>query len=853
MNFWKPATLLGAASFALSMGLSNGAIAQVSAAANSDQLEEVIVTAEKRAVNLQKVPESIQVKQGEDLRKQGKKRIDEIMQGTVGIQAQDSQVGVTFFVRGVDSSAGMGGVVAVPVLIDGVAQARSESVRGGTLDLGQAEIMRGPQSTTLGANALAGAISLVSNQPVLNQVQGNGTLEYGDFGKRSMEGVFNAPLGDTTALRVAYSSDKRLGYISAGAGDTDLRNVRAKLRWQPTDNLNSVFTVSQQDIGGNGVQQGVLLSYGYWHPVTPGSAAAAGITTSACASSLPNVTLMGCPATFYTDGTGPDFRHRADPWNDGFPPNSFPNGPYRDTKITQASEQIDWTTGIGTLTVLPSVQFAHFLSREPPRGGSFMEQDEKETTPTVDVHLNSLSGGKLTWTTGLYYSRDKIYNSWFGNVNYPGTYGPGLPGPQPAAAANCTDPSLTCFDWDNTPLTLRTSKSAYANGEFSILDTLRLVAGVRYSKDDAEGTAETDVPGSEGQPDVAAEAAATSFSGSASWSHTTYRGGFEYDVVPGTMLYATYSTGYTPGAFTVSAGAMGPPGVSANPATTLKQISIGWKSQFLDNRLQLNGDLFDTTFYNRGVEGTINYETANGVGTCANSLPPGPPPNLTISACGPGYLLSVGQNDATDPELNSKGIDLDSTWLITANDRLAVTYEYLKTAYKALPVITGNPDYSAAGVQALAAQEGVTISAADAAALSAGFTSTMGAFVGSQLQNAPVNSFTLDYSHLFRLPGGSQLTPLVAAVYKTKYWSFGGAPGANVSQILADSSSSDLAWQQSYLKLDLSLDWQSADGKFDINYYVKNATNKVVLANFTGTYVSLEAPRMIGVVFNAHL
>ncbi|HTQ35746.1 MAG TPA: hypothetical protein VMH77_01815, partial [Steroidobacteraceae bacterium] len=210
--------------------------------------------------------------------------------------------------------------------------------------------------------------------------------------------------------------------------------------------------------------------------------------------------------------------------------------------------------------------------------------------------------------------------------------------------------------------------------------------------------------------------------------------------------------------------------------------------------------------------------------------------------------------NATDPELNSKGIDLDSTWLITADDRVALTYEYLKTGYKAIPAIAGNPDYSAAGLQALATQEGLAgFTAANAAELSAGLTATMNAFVGAQLQNAPVNSFTIDYQHIFRLPGGGQLTPHVAGVYKTKYWSFGGAPGANVSGILADSSSSDLAWQQAYSKWDVSLEWQSADGKFDINYYVKNATNEVVMANYAGQYVSLEAPRTVGVVFNAHL
>ena len=224
------------------------------------ELEEVVVTAELREVNLQKVATSIQVTSGEELRKEGKKRIDEIMAGAVGIQTQDSQNGVSFFIRGVDSG-GVNGVSSTPVLVDGVAQSRGEAVRGGTLDLARAEVMRGPQSTTLGANALSGAVSLVSNKPVF-QYEASTSLDVGNYHNATMEGVMNVPLADNQAVRVAYSSQKRDSYYSNGAGDSDLTNLRLKYRWQPSNTLDMTATFSHQNIGGNGVTQLTLRTYG---------------------------------------------------------------------------------------------------------------------------------------------------------------------------------------------------------------------------------------------------------------------------------------------------------------------------------------------------------------------------------------------------------------------------------------------------------------------------------------------------------------------------------------------------------------------------------------------------------------
>lgn len=837
--------LLSAAAAVLGTGTSQIAMAQTGSTATGE-LEEVVVTAEKREVNLQKVSTSIQVKSGEDLAKTGKKRIDEIMQGTVGIQAQDSQVGVTFFVRGVDSSGGMGNVVAVPILIDGVAQERSESVRGGTLDLARAEIMRGPQSANLGVNALAGAVSLVSNQPVY-EYQANGSVDFGNYSLRSLQGVLNVPLSGNQAVRLAYSSDKRKGYISAGAGDSDLTNIRLKYGWKANDNVETVFTISHQNIGGNGVQQGVLLASGHWAPYIYGSPTAIPLghfngpafTATPGQCQPQSGTTMGCPVQFYVVDDGVNFRQRSDAWNDGYPPDSFPNGPYRDTNIDQASFEMNWKTDVGTITLLPAYQRAHFRSKEPPRGTFTMSQDEKQTNPTLDLRLTSNSGGKFEWQAGAYYSYNKTSDSTFLNINFPGASGMGPPGTDPA---DCTNSYGYCYSWDISPKADRTNSSVYGNGKFSVIDTVRLTGALRYTKDKATLAQISTVGGTLLGPNQTGPfslANATTLNAAGDWNATTYTAGVEWDVLPATMLYANYKTGYNPGAIDSMSGT-----VSAK--STLKQIALGFKSQMLNNRLQFNGEFFQTTFYNRSVEGTLSAYIG---GASAQNCTAGFGPTVQVSSGGGGFCAIIGQNTATVPQFVSKGVDLDSTWVITPNDRLNVTVELLKAAYDAAPVITGNPSISAAALQAL----NPALSAANAATLSTLLQGNIQAFVGRTLQNSPKRSATLDYQHSFVLPGGSRITPRVAAVYKTRYWSFGGAPGANVSQILADESNpNNLAWQQQYTKWDAYTSWDNADGKLTLTGYVKNLSNKVVLANYTDPYVSLEAPRTYGVTFSAN-
>lgn len=798
------------------------ATAQTESGADSLQLEEIVVTAEKRETNLQKTAISIQVYSGEDLKKEGKKRIDEIMNGVVGVQSQGSQVGTDFYMRGVGNVGGMGGGErAVAVLIDGVYQNRTETVRGGTLDVAQVEVMRGTQSTTLGASSLAGAVSLVSNQPVF-EYQASGSLEVGNYHLLNTEGVLNVPLSGSQALRLAYSSNKRDGYISSGAGDSDLTNARLKYRWQVSDDLDTVFTVSHQNIGGNGVSDGVLLYSGHWAPwstssgillgnsVGPPGMATFTATPGQCAPSTG--TTMGCPPLFYVVSDGVTYKDRSNPWDDGYPADAWPNNPYRDTNIDSLSADINLKTGIGTLTLKPSYQLATFRSTEPPRGTSFRREDQSQDTQQLDAQLASASGSTLTWLAGAYYYHTDLGGT-FNEVLFPGASGMG--------SATCTASLDYCYYWTDTKSNQTTTLSAYGNVSYPVLDVLRLTGGLRYSRDKKSTEAVDDnssVAGTINGPNAAYVYGRNEHT----WSATTYSVGTEYDLRPESMVYAKYSTGYQPGSVALT---------SFTKEQKIEQIALGIKNRFLDGTLQLNIEAFDSTYHNRSLQGGLTVTVDSSItnnGTCSAG-------SNTIGVTANQNVLCFATGFPVVDDYTSRGVDIETSWLPSSSDRFDVSLEYLKATQSA-------PDISYVTASALSAL-GVTNTAA---MLSAAQTQAA-SYDGLPTQNSPEWSGNFTYQHDFRFAGGSTLTPKVNAAYKSEYWSAGG-PNANATQAKDHSSA---LWQDAYVLYNAYLTWQNTDGKFTVSGYVKNLENKPIMTNYGGTYVSLDAPRTFGVSFNA--
>ncbi len=810
--------LLGAG--ALCLGLIQPAAVRA-ADESADGLEEVVVTAEKWKTNLQKTGMSIQVYGGEELQQEGKKRIDDIMRGVAGVQPSDSQVGSYFSIRGVDNGANGGPVLGPPaptvaIVIDGVFQNRSEVVRGGTLDVSQVEVMRGTQTVAVGANALAGAVSLVSNRPTFDY-QAQGSVEVGNYNLLNMEGVLNLPLSDNQALRAAYSTNKRDGYLSSNAGNSDITNARLKYRWKANEDLDLVLTVSSNHIGGNGVQQGVLTYTGRWEGYNAANAAS-------------YLTTMGGPAGNLMFGLLPDgilYRDRSNPWDDGYPADKWPIAVFRDSRINQFSAEVNWNTAIGDLTLLPSVQSATFKSQEPPRGAgtSYMAEDDKFTTTQVEARLASKPGAKLEWLVGGYYYDMDEPKAVFETVLY---------------ANDAMNPTgATFYGWTNGPVKNRT-EAAFAQAKYPLIDTLRLIGSVRYSHDTSDA-----LPTNSGPDGIAGDANGPTGGYSylpwvkGSWSATTYRGEVQYDVLPQTMIYGAYATGYQPGTADAMAG-------RATSKSTTQQFSFGVKSRFLDNRLQLNADAFLLKYKDRPFAYTL------AVGNYNFGFPP--PPGSPLVA--PDYSGLDPNAAVTVPSQESRGIDVDVNWLPTANDRIDLSFEYLDATLSSAPAA---PVFTVNQVTAAAVSLGGTVNAAAAQALIDQYTALAASYNGVTLQNAPKLSGNLTYEHRFNLPGGSSFSPSINLVYKDKYWTQSGAPAPGPLDPRSALDEGSIVRQDAYTLWNAYLNWTSADGKFTLSGYMKNIADEVVMTNIGGepgtplTYVSLDAPRTFGFAIRASL
>jgi iron complex outermembrane receptor protein len=778
-------------------------------------LEAITVTAEKRESDLQKVPLSIQTVSGVELVTEAKQRIDEIMQGVVGVSSQGSQVGTDFYMRGLGTDAGgkpLGGVTqsAVAVLIDGVYQNRGEVVRGGTLDMAQAEVMRGTQSTTLGGSSLAGAVSLVSNDPVF-EYEGSGSLGIGNYHLLSTQGVLNVPLADNQAARLAFSSERRDGYLSSNAGNSNLANYRLKYRWQPTETFNVVATFNHQDIGGNGVDNSVLTYAGHWEAYNANNAANYDA-------------VMGDPP-IYGHLDGKTYKDRDNPWDDGYPADSWPNSPYRDTKIDQYSAAIDWDLDIGTLSVTPSYQKAHFRSTEPPRSNSFRSENREQETTQLDIQLTSPADAPFEWLGGVYYYDTRFSGTELGTGLFGDAGGPGCQKLGEYSYGYC---------WASTDPNIQTTYSAYGNVSYPVMDTVRINAGLRYTKDEKSYKSAEGYTGSIDGP-------LTDFvydnSGEADWDDITYRVGGEYDVNDQIMAYAMFATGYQPGNISFN---------EPTEAQTLDQWTLGVKSRLLQNRLQLNLEGFHSTYYNRSMQGglAIYSDGWTGGDQCGSGAPGSDP--FERNGNGDYCYSSTGP---TVPELTSAGVDVEINFLITENDRFDFSVEYLQSEQ-------GAPDIGVTESD-LIGQGGATVetgfTADEAAELIAALKNQAAAYDGLTLQNSPEWSANASYSHVFELPNGSTLTPKVNVEYKDSYWSQGGGPGADIVQ-------PGNSIQDSYSLWNAYLNWTSADDKFNINAYVKNIDDKPILTNLgqggqgsTVEYVTLGAPRTFGVVLTVNL
>ena len=179
--------------------------------AQQEALQEIIITATKRDASLQDVALAVSAVTGEQLTEMAIKRFDDIEIPAVHIGQGGANDAL--FIRGIGSGFNSGFDQSAPIYIDGVWFGNAQSQRLAFLDVGQIEVLRGPQPTYLGKNAIAGAIAIVGARPTAEfSAELDVSYEF-EAGERAIAASVSGPLNDRVRARAAIKSTEMDGYM----------------------------------------------------------------------------------------------------------------------------------------------------------------------------------------------------------------------------------------------------------------------------------------------------------------------------------------------------------------------------------------------------------------------------------------------------------------------------------------------------------------------------------------------------------------------------------------------------------------------------------------------------------------
>lgn len=216
-------------------------------------LQDIVVTANRQAQNLQKVSAAVQVIDGVKLKDQALTNIGQIFQNTPSINATSQPGGYSINIRGQGGDLPSGSAQgSVALEFDGVYNVLSQATTVGFFDVNRIEVLPGPQSTRYGPNADGGVVNVITNDPVLGSYAGNAALTVGNYGLVRGEISQNVPISDTLALRVAGAAIHRNSFLEPGGANAIGQSIRAKLLYQPSDALKIKLQYQWDHIGGTG-------------------------------------------------------------------------------------------------------------------------------------------------------------------------------------------------------------------------------------------------------------------------------------------------------------------------------------------------------------------------------------------------------------------------------------------------------------------------------------------------------------------------------------------------------------------------------------------------------------------------
>ncbi len=263
---------------ALTGAAAIGAAAQ-DAQEGEGRIETLVVTAQKRAQDIQDVPISISAYDAAFIEESGVANLRDIAlySPNFNISTASSKTNQRITIRGVGSVANNAIEPSVGVFIDGVYYPRTGAVLGNLIDLEAIEVLRGPQGTLFGRNTPMGALNIRTKDASRDAFESVLELGFGSQDSYVIGGSISGPITDTIAFRVSGKYNEREGFgdnlfTGESFGEEDNTNIRGKLDFDLTPNLNVVVSADYGQINSGG--QTVELLNGTESPEFLGTLAA---------------------------------------------------------------------------------------------------------------------------------------------------------------------------------------------------------------------------------------------------------------------------------------------------------------------------------------------------------------------------------------------------------------------------------------------------------------------------------------------------------------------------------------------------------------------------------------------------
>jgi iron complex outermembrane receptor protein len=548
---------------AIAIGVCSAAPAWAqSASDDAPAIADIVVTAQKRAENVQDVPKSVSVVNQAELLQAGVSNIQDLSRVAVSIQGLAASPFAPPAIRGISSFAlSIGVQTQTGVVLDDIPQPSFSTLANELTDIERVEVLPGPQSTLSGRNAAGGLINIVTHNPT-KTFTGTFNAEQTNDRQTKIGGYVSGPLSNTVGFSLSgfynqwKGNTRNLGENGKLLGGFNQRGIRAKLQWQPVENLTFLLTGFYTK---GTFETTPLIGGSPYILATPTAGSVFASPGSTFATLYPGVKVGPGNREIYSTRHG-----EAANENKG------------------ASLRVDYDFSLGTLSSISG-----YSKNTQPRSDAFTAfplfgfDIVANTNTVVDYYSQEVrlaspqSNHTLDYLAGAIYTDTRNYEPYQRAILFP-------------------------VNWDRTAYVR--SFALYGRATWHFAENTSVTGGLRYQHDRQsyrwifnDGVTPTSA-NSTGYDFVAGEAS------------------LQHDFAPNVKSYVTYSNAETGRAYDLenNNGAASSAGLQPIPSEKVQNIEAGFKTQWLDRRLTINISAFHANYQNYQVQ-SLQTGSANSV------------------------------------------------------------------------------------------------------------------------------------------------------------------------------------------------------------------------------------------------